>query len=212
MFAELTKDQVIRFKVSGKKVRMDSKLLHSNVAKTTRLQMSLGVVRKFYKSLSVSETERLKEEDQILAKAILEKSPSQYTYGLNKETATEQLEKVGQLVFAMHELYSDLQSSEYELLGRLWNEHFELETSEEDDSKAVSPKDMKNQGGTPLQSAHDPQATYRNKPGSKKQIITGYVSNITEACSKKEEGKAKRLDLITDVQTTPATTLSLIHI
>ena len=83
LFAELTKDQVIRFKVSGKKVRMDSKLLHSNVAKTTRLQMSLGVVRKFYKSLSVSETERLKEEDQILAKAILEKSPSQYTYGLN---------------------------------------------------------------------------------------------------------------------------------
>ncbi len=206
LFSELTQDQIIRFEVNGKKVRMDSKLLHSNVAKTTRLQMSLGVIRKFYKSLSISQRERLSEQDKILAKAILEKSPSQYTYGLNKERAAEQLVRIGQLVFAMYELYTDLQSSEYELLGRLWKEHFELATSQEDDSKVVKPKDMKNQGGTPLQSAHDPQATYRNKPGSKKQIITGYVSNITETCSEKEEGKDKQLELITDVQTTPATT------
>lgn len=206
LFEDLTKDQIIRYKVSGKKIRMDSKLLHSNVAKTTRLQMSLGVIRKFYNSLSDVEKASIDYKDSELLSGIIEKKPEQYTYGLTKDTASEQLIKVGQLTFYLHTLFDGMQGSEYEILGRLLKEHFDITESEEDSSQDINPRNMKDQGGTPLQTAHDSQATYRNKKGSKKQIITGYVSNITETCKEVKKGDDKPLNLITNVQTTPAST------
>jgi len=206
LFESLTKDQIIRYKVSGKKIRMDSKLLHSNVAKTTRLQMSLGVIRKFYNSLSEVEKALIDYKDSELLSGILEKKPEQYTYGLAKDTAAEQLIKVGQLTFYLYSLFDGMQGSEYKILGRLLKEHFDVTESENDPSQDITPKNMKDQGGTPLQTAHDPQATYRNKKGSKKQIITGYVSNITETCKEVTKEDDKPLNLITNVQTTPAST------
>lgn len=206
LFEDLTKDQIIRYKVSGKKIRMDSKLLHSNVAKTTRLQMSLGVIRKFYSSLSDEDKACISYKYRDLLNNILEKKPEQYTYGLTKDSAAEQLIKVGQLTFYLYTLFSGMQSEEYEIVGRLLKEHFDITESKDDTFYQVDPKNMKDQGGTPLQTAHDPQATYRNKKGSKKQIITGYVSNITETCKEVKKEEDKPLNLITNVQTTPAST------
>lgn len=99
-----------------------------------------------------------------------------------------------------------MESEEYGILGRLLKEHFDVAEPKDDTFYDVNPKDMKDQGGTPLQTAHDPQATYRNKKGSKKQIVTGYVSNITETCKEVKKGEDKPLNLITNVQTTPAST------
>ena len=206
VFQSITKGQIFHYKVSGKNVRMDSKLTHANLAKTTRLQMALGVIIKFYKSLSKENKALLGTEEKELLEDIIGKSPEQYSYQFNKETAAEQLIKIGELVFKLCTLYKDLQSEEYTILSRLWNEHFELVESEDEADKTPKPKDMSKQGGTPLQSAHDPQATYRNKPGSKKQQITGYVTNIAETCAEKEEGQPGPLNLITDVQTETATT------
>ena len=211
LFQSITHDQVIRFNVSGQMIRMDSKLLHSNVAKTNRLQMTLGVVRKFYKSLTDSQKDLLSEFDQQHLEKIIKKSPDQYTFRLNKKSASEELEKVGRLVYRMFVIFKELQSAEYNLLARLWEEQFELEEDSLTDIPTPKPKDLRDQGGNVLQSAHDPQATYRNKPGSKKQVITGYVCNVTETGTIKQDQEEQsdkeetKLNLITDVQTAPAT-------
>lgn len=209
-FACMTKDQVLRYKVSSTNIRMDSKLLHSNVAKTTRLQMALGVIAKFYKSLNDDEKTKLNIEQTTLVNSIVNKTPEQYTYRLNKTTAAERLELLGSLLYKLVTLYKDLTSPEYKLISRLWNDHFELIKQEEDSEEHPHPKNMKNKGGGTLQSAHDPDATYRNKPGAKKQIITGFVSNIVDTCNQKEKEKQDEatspLNLITAAQTEAAST------
>ena len=63
MFKNLTQSQVIRFKVSGSHIRMDSKLVNSNIAKMTRLQLLLAVLTKFYRSLSEADQARILKPD-----------------------------------------------------------------------------------------------------------------------------------------------------
>ena len=213
-FQSLTKDQIFRYQVSGKSVRMDSKLIHSNVAKNTRLQLCLGVLIKFYKSLDKELRSLLSSSDKTLLEEISSKSVEAYTYRLNKQSAKERLETCGGLLFRLLDLYKNLQSEEYDLLKRLSKDHFELvesaDDSEDNQNQFPKPKSTKGQAGSTLQSAHDPDAAYRNKPGSKKQVITGFVCNITETCalspqSQADEVKEKPLNLITDVQTEKAT-------
>lgn len=215
-FQTLTKDQILRYEVSGASVRMDSKLIHSNVAKNTRLQLCLGVLGKFYKSLNEQWISLLNQSDCTLLKEISSKGVEHYTYRLNKQSAAQRLETCGKLLFRLLDLYEDLQSEEYDLLKRLSKDHFELVKQTDRDNEVPKPKNTKGQSGSTLQSAHDSEAAYRNKPGSKKQIITGFVCNITETCAvneaseqeaedQEEEPKEKPLNLITDVQTEKAT-------
>ena len=213
-FQSLTQDQILRYEVSGASVRMDSKLIQSNVAKNTRLQLCLGVLGKFYKSLDDELISKLSISDKNLLEEITSKSVASYTYRLNKQSASKRLETCGELLFRLLDLYKDLQSDAYDLLKRLAADHFELVEqegdSEEEQNQRPKPKDTKGQSGSTLQSAHDADAAYRNKPGSKKQIITGYVCNITETCTispqtKQGEQTEKPLNLITDVQTEKAT-------
>ena len=213
-FQSLTKDQILRYEVSGASVRMDSKLIQSNVAKNTRLQLCLGVLIKFYKSLDDQLISLLTPSDKTLLEEISSKSVEAYTYRLNKQSAAQRLETFGGLLFRLLELYTAHQSEDYNLLKRLWQDHFELIQAEDDtedgQNQTPKPKNTKGQSGSTLQSAHDPDAAYRNKPGSKKQVITGFVCNITETCavspdSKEEQSKEKPLNLITDVQTEKAT-------
>lgn len=213
-FQSLTKDQILRYQVSGASVRMDSKLIQSNVAKNTRLQLCLGVLVKFHKSLDDQSISLLTQSDKVLLEEISSKSVEAYTYRLNKQSAAERLEAFGGLLFRLLDLYKDIQSEEYNLLKRLWEDHFELvqagDESQDGQHQIPKPKNTKGQSGSTLQSVHDPDAAYRNKPGSKKQVITGFVCNITETCAvpsepKQGEPKEKPLNLITDVQTEKAT-------
>jgi len=212
-FQSLTKDQILRYEVSGATVRMDSKLIHSNIAKNTRLQLCLGVISKFYKNLGNSNIDLLSKSDIELLEEISSKSVEQYTYRLDKQSIADRLVTCGQLIHRLIELYENIQSEQYDLLIRLWNDHFEMveeNDNEDNPSNTPKPKNTKEQSGSTLQSAHDPDAAYRNKPGVKKQIINGYVSNITEVCSvsppeQEEESQDKPLNLVTDVQTEKAT-------
>jgi ribosomal protein L20A (L18A) len=208
-FNKITKDQVMRFNISGSAIRMDSKLMQSNIAKTTRLQMALGVVTKFYKSLTEKEKSKLKKYLIKELEEISSKKPEQHTFKLDKRTAHNTLVTIGKKVYKLINIFDGMKSEEYILLERLYHDHFKHEP--EDDPSGPEPKQMKGKGGSTIQSAHDPEATYRHKPGVKNQKITGYVSNITDTCPNeinpqktKKETKSE-LQLITSVQTAPAT-------
>lgn len=208
-FQSLTKDQIFRYQVSGGSVRMDSKLIHSNVAKNTRLQLCVGVMSKFYKSLKEPSVDLIDRSDKKLLDEMSGKTVEQYTYRLDKKSGAVRLELCGRVIYRLMRLFSHMDSDEYKLLERLWNEHFER-IEEENDEDQTKLKDKQDQSGSTLQSAHDAEAAYRKKSGSKTQIITGYVTNVTETCAvapavKPGEEQQKPLNLITDVQTEKAT-------
>lgn len=201
-FQTLTQEQVLRFQVSGSHVRMDSKLVNSNIAKVTRLQLLIGVLNNFYQSLSAADKSVIEQSDKQTLIDLVEKSPEQHTFRLNKDTAAERLQELGSLLYRLYILFEGRTSEEYQLLSRFWEEHFELnEDTKDGQGPNIEPKDKPENGGSSMQSVHDPQAGYRNKPGAKKQIIRGFVSNITETCAPDDE-----LHLITDVQTDIVTT------
>jgi len=204
-FTKLSTDQVLRFNINGSAIRMDSKLIQSNIAKMTRLQLALSVVIKFYKSFVSGMEQVLSKAEQKELELICSKLPEQHTYRLTKESSHKYLEKLGELIQKLIEKYSGLETEEYLLLNRFFEEHFEVD--KQDNQSPPKPRTMKGQGGNTLQSPHDPEATYRNKPGTKPQKVAGFISNITDTCYEgedKEEAK-NHLSLITSVQTEPVT-------
>lgn len=202
-FRQLTKSQVRKFEVNGKEVRMDSKLINSNIAKCTRLQLIINVVSKFYKSLSNQDKTLLSTADQEFLQKLVRQTASQHTYRLTREQKATSLQEFGELLLRLKQTFSAEHSDEYALIERLLEEQYQFTSCEEDkeDQPPVKPKDKGDIGGKTLQSAHDPDATYRHKEsGGKQQHIHGFSCNITETCAQ------DALRLITDVQTAAAST------
>jgi len=52
MFEDLTKRQINFYGIDGERIRMDSKLIGSNIAKQGRLQLIISCIQKFCKNLS----------------------------------------------------------------------------------------------------------------------------------------------------------------
>jgi hypothetical protein len=222
-FQKTTATQIIRYNVNGKWVRMDSKLLHSNVATGTRLSLCLSVLLKFYRGLSETHHTLLNkvssEEDKTFFAELIKQSVSQQTYRLNKSATKSPLLQSGQVAHILLQIFEGIEVEHYDLVQRIWQDHFEFCKNSKDEAgnpptgdkteDSISPhqlKDIKNQPGTTLQSAHDPDAAYRNKPDSKKQVVVDYVSNITETCAEvEEEENIIPLRLITDIQTEQVT-------
>jgi hypothetical protein len=189
-FRHITKGQVIKYKVSGKQIRMDSKLLQANIARCNRLQLILGVIKKFYRTLSEGSIKHIRKKyDKALLERISSQTPTNITYVLKEGEKKKMLKDLGFLTRKLVNLYNDTHSSYYETLCRMYQEQYEYE------DKPTQPKDPNDIDTGSLQSAHDPEAAYRSKgSGSGKQQVSGYHANITETCN--DDG----LNLVTDVK------------
>jgi hypothetical protein len=111
------------------------------------------------------------------------------------------LQQVGQV---MHRLLNELSASYaeqvgYQLLHRVFNEHFVLSTDATTTEGArVTVKPPEALRADSLQSPDDSEATYREKHG---QGYRGYVVHLSETCD-----PDNAVQLITDVQVAPNTT------
>lgn len=89
----------------------------------------------------------------------------------------------------------------YQLLVRVFNEHFIIDPGDEDDNDdndRLRPRQGDELSARSLQSPDDWQATYRQKRG---EDYSGYVANLTETCHPDNP-----FQLIVDLQTEPNTT------
>jgi len=201
-FSKLTSGQVESYKVNGEKVRLDSKLINSNIRRSTRLEMILEAVRVFTREKDVDITlllEVMHPEDYKLLKILEDKTVSNITYGLNKTGEEKLLVRLG---FILEQLLSYFPNSiYYSIIEQIYKSHYDLveessidESSDQDQSS--QPKKSKELKSGSIQSIHDPDAAYRNKgEGAGKQKITGYHANITETC-----GKDNKVNLILSVE------------
>jgi hypothetical protein len=172
---------------------MDSTLLDSNLASCTRLQLIIGCLQEFYKSLTDEQKTCLSEADRAFLNRLSAKRPSQIIYSLEETTKQAWLEDLGDLLLRLHRTYSPQSSPRYALIERLLLEQYQIAGEGEERRMVLKP--AQEISADSLQSPHDEDAAYRKK---KDQTVRGYSANVTETC----EGE---LNLIVDVQVEPAT-------
>jgi len=185
VFAHITSGQIREFDVNGRNIRMDSKLIGSNIAIFTRYEIIHQTLCLFYKSLDkVAKSKLLTTDLEQLEKLVAEES-SKTVYHSTREELKEKLQPIGVLIYKLLKLFGELRSESYQLLERVFNEQYKVS-----DDQHIELRPKEEISSSSVQSPHDPDSAYRNKQG---QQVKGYSVNITETCSK------DNLNLITNV-------------
>ena len=166
-FEAVTGSLVKQLKISGKCIRMDSKLIGSNIARQSRYELICTTLQKFLKSAEVCS---LTAELQELAKAYLGEDSSKTVYRSDADTLQSHFAQIGSFI---HQLLSGYRDDDpcCALLRRVFDEQYTMK-----DGKAVL-RDKATVKADSVQNPNDPDATYRNKNDQK---VQGYVTNITE--------------------------------
>lgn len=189
VYDEVTRDQAKQFGVYADLIRMDSKLFGSNIATCCRLQLIVGCLRVFWKSLTSAQRTRARKGDRAELDELVKQQPHQVVYRLKEDEKAAKLRELGRLIARLLKVYEDSTSDRCGPLKRVFTEHYTVA------GKKPSLKPPKEISSASLQSPHDLDAAYATKPGQK---VKGYKVNVTETCN--PEG----LNLITDVQVDPA--------
>ena len=183
-FSKLTGFQAAKFKISGKAVRMDSKLIGSNIAWYPCYEL-------IHKTLLQEIGQYMNRLNPSLKKKVqpwLEENAKQTVYRSNSETIQQRLGELGCLICAILVRVKAKDG----LLERVFEDQSTVERGQ------VTPRDKKLIVAGSVQNPNDPDAEYRQKG---QQKVKGYSANITETTDQKEDAP----DLITGVQVEGAT-------
>jgi len=193
-FAQVTAEQIQALKLDTRRQRMDSTQIASNIRAYSRLQLVIEVLQRAARMLTAADQERYAET----LTPYLEGSAGRYCYRLKKDEYTPHLERVGRVIAQLLTAWAAAYETDpvYQLLQRVFREHFSVAAPEQPTEIAVKPPEELS--ATSLQSPDDREATYRRKNG---QSYRGYVANVTETCNPENP-----VQLITHVQVAPNAT------
>lgn len=186
IYQDLTAKQIKKYKIAGRTIRMDSKLIGSNIAWFSRYEIIHETFRK-----QVPEQEAMRISDQLYRQKALDflaEDASKTVYRSDDETLGQRLLDLGIVISHILAMRGE---GEVSLLHRVFHEQYDV-----DKDGNITVRDKKLVSATSVQNPNDPDAAYRSKGGKK---VKGYSTNITETCD--EEDKPS---LITDVQVKPA--------
>ena len=186
-FEQVTGEQVKLFKISGSSVRMDSKLIGSNIAQYSRYELIHRTLCKVLRQDGVMTM--LNPTLRKGAEVWLGEDSGKTVYRSNKDEMAQRLVRIGLYIYAVLKRLKD-DAPGYDLLHRVFHDQYVVEKGR------VELKDKHKVASDSLQSPDDPDATYRDKGGQK---VSGYVTNITETI------ESDKPSIITSVQTEPVT-------
>ena len=127
-FEQLAGNQVRLLKISGKCVRMDSKLIGSNIARQSRYELIHTTLVKFLKTCTLSD---LSPEQEERAKEYLKEDSSKTVYRSDSDTLQSNLARIGNFIMEMLATFPAT-SPAHDLLQRLFAEQYAVK-----DGKAV---------------------------------------------------------------------------
>lgn len=186
-FASVTKGQAMDFEVSGKHIRMDSKLMGSNIAWYSRFELVHESLRLFWKEQRDTFCKKLNKQTVIRLEELLSEEGGKITYRSNQCQLKSKFQELGNLIYLI--IKRRPQPTEiFNTLSLVFEQQFKIV----DKTVEIRPKEEIKSDS--IQSPHDPDAHYRDKDGNK---VKGYSKNITESCN--DEG----LNLITYVDVNP---------
>lgn len=191
-FEHITREQIKEFDVNGHSIRMDSKLIGSNIALFTRYEIVHQVLCRFYKTLGKRSKSRLSSSDKDQLEEIFKEEPGKTVYRSNKDEIKVRLQSIGILIYKLLNIFTEHRSEQYQLLQRVFSEQFKVL-----DNLRVELRPKEDISSDSVQSPDDPECAYRNKNGNH---VRGYSTNITETCSDDD------LNLITNIQVEKANT------
>ena len=186
-FEQVTGEQIKLFKISGSSVRMDSKLIGSNIAQYSRYELIHRTLCKVLRQDGVMTM--LNPKLRKGAEVWLGEDSGKTVYRSNKDEMAQRLVRIGLYIYAVLKRLKD-DAPGYDLLHRVFHDQYVVEKG------WVELKDKHKVASDSLQSPDDPDATYRDKGGRK---VSGYVTNITETI------ESDKPSIITSVQTEPVT-------
>lgn len=184
-FDVITREQIKEFDVNGRNIRMDSKLIGSNIAYFSRYEIIHQALVSFYKTFNGNILHLLSANDRQQLKELSEEEPLKTVYRSTKDEIKARMQSMGILVYKMINLFSDQASEQYNLLKRVFGEQYKVT---EDQKVELRPKEEIVSDS--VQSPHDPDCAYRHKGD---QQVKGYSINVTETSSDDS------LNLITNV-------------
>ena len=184
-FAQITSEQIKEFDVNGRSIRMDSKLIGSNIALFSRYEIILETLSKFFYTLDKTAKSTLSATDLEQLEKIATEEPLKTVYRSTREEIKGRLQRIGIISYNLLTLFGNLQTGPFLLLQRVFNEQYKVS-----ENLQIELRPKEEISSSSVQSPHDPDSAYRNKGDQK---VKGYSVNITETCS--DEG----LNLITNV-------------
>ena len=190
-FASITKGQARDFEVSGKSIRMDSKLLSSNIAWYSRYELVHETLRLFYKELKSADSFTIDSSLREQLDMILKEEGTKVVFRHSRDEIKLKLQQIGMLIDKLLDLYTLPESTAYQTLCKVFTEQYRI-----DENKLLVVRDKEEITSGSVQSPHDPDSHYRNKNGNH---VKGYSINVTESCDKDE------LHLIADIDVRPVT-------
>lgn len=171
-FTAVTKGQAQEFQVSGRSIRMDSKLLGSNIAWLGRYELVHETLRLFCSKTAFAG--RLNSSELELVKSLLSETGNKVVYRCSGEEAKTRLVDLGALAYRLLGAFNGSAQEHYVTLSKLFEEQFGV-----DEKKTVLPRPKECIAADSIQSPHDTDCTYRNKDGNQ---VKGYSVNVTESC------------------------------
>lgn len=174
-FAQITKSQCVEFEVSGKRIRMDSKLLGSNIAWLSRYELIHETLRLFYNQ--VKQTGKLDKTTEERLDTLLKLEGNKVVYTCTSEEVKSRLQELGELIYNILPIFAYTTSKHYLTLQRVFQEQYKI-----CENKIVVAKDKAEISSKSVQSPHDTDSTFRDKDGDK---VKGYSINATENCDDK---------------------------
>lgn len=191
-FQNITKGQILDFEVSGQSIRMDSKLIGSNIAFYSRYELIHKSLVSYYKHTDKKPFRFLTDQERAELDEFVTEKSSATVYRSTKTQIKDRLRSLGKLIYKILTGVSDSNNTHYQTLKRVFGEQYKIL----DDNKIeITPG--KEITAKSVQSPYDTECDFRTKNGKKTK---GYNHNITETCD-----STNPVNLITDVQTDRAT-------
>jgi hypothetical protein len=191
--AQITKSQILEFNVSGKQVRMDSKLIGSNIAWYTRYELIHETLRLFITEREEFIYKKSMSKDEFsLIKNIQGETGNKVVYRSTKAEIDARFVALGKLMYRFIGFFKANNYGQYQTLKTVFEQQYSVSKE-----KIVLPLENEKISAKSIQSPHDTDCHYRNKDGNK---IKGYSANITESCDQQTNQDTPVLNLITDTQ------------
>jgi len=185
-YATVTSGQIKDFLVNGQSIRMDSKLIGSNIAWYSRYEIVHSSLCLFYKTLDKKALSLFTRPVRLQLEELFKEEADKTVYRSNRNEIKSRLQHMGELIIKMLKYLKKRQDTEeYQLLQRVFDENYVVI-----DKLEIELRENQQMTSDSVQSPHDPDAAYRNKGDQK---VKGYSVNVTETNSENS------LNLITNV-------------
>lgn len=187
-FEGITDDALEQLGINTKTQRMDSSFVGSCIKQMSRLELVVKVLQNFYRDLG----EEQSRWNPVLGEYV-ETEANHITHHLRNSEVSGHLQKVGALLFDLHQSYagdkmvSDLKS--YRHISRILLEQFDI--TEDGAKTVIEVKPSKEISSRSLQNPADDTATFRRKGGKNYQ---GDLFNVKETCAPENP-----IQLLTDI-------------